>query len=106
MVYMPTHLKNELLEHFGSHILISSRGKKTNVGTLRTTASKILSQYFDSPRTNDAETKKLILIQTAAKLTKSNIKGVAASKEVYPGSEDIRLVSKNVDFVQKHFNYF
>ncbi|KAK7478232.1 hypothetical protein BaRGS_00030490 [Batillaria attramentaria] len=37
--------------------------------------------------------KKLILIQTAAKLTKSNIKGVAASKEVYPGSEDIRCAT-------------
>lgn len=68
--YSPRHMKNKLTEYFGADVLISSRGKKTNVVTLRSTASTILSQFFDTPVSGDSGADKLNLIEAAAKLIK------------------------------------
>ena len=104
--YTTRHMKTKLLEHFDTDVLISSRGKKTNVVTLRTAAWKILSQYFESPQTDDPEAKKLNLITTAAKLIKSDIRGVFGTKDVYPGSEDIKSAQGNLNFVPESLQLF
>ena len=94
--YTTRHMKTKLLEHFDTDVLISSRGKKTNVVTLRTADWKIPSQYFESPQTDDPGAIKLNLITTAAKLIKSDIRGVLGTKDVYPGSEDITTLPKGI----------
>ena len=104
--YTTRHMKTKLLEHFDTDVLISSRGKKTNLVTLRIAAWKILSQYFESPQTHDPEAKKLNLITTAAKLIKSDIRGVFGTKDVYPGSEDIKSAQGNLNFVPESLQLF
>ena len=104
--YTTRHMKPKLLEHFDMDVLISSRGKKTNVVALRTAAWKILSQYFESPQTDHPGAKTLNLITTAAKLIKSDIRGVLGTKDMHPDSEDIKSTQGNLNFVLESLQLF
>ena len=57
-----------------------------------------MNEYFDSPQTDSQEEKKRHLLETAAKLIKSCIKGKPESKELYPGLEDLKAIDKNLSY--------
>ncbi|GFS26848.1 hypothetical protein ElyMa_007067800 [Elysia marginata] len=97
--YTRKHLKQKLLNFFGTDIMITSRGNKTNVVTLRIAASKILNDFFETPRSVDLETIKKNIIETAARLIKNDINSVIASKDNYPKPEEIGSLVHNIAFV-------
>ena len=74
--------------------------------TLTSAASKILSDFFEAPKSSDPETVKANLIQTAARLIKNDIKDVVASKDNYPEPEDIKSVANNIKFVPQSLQVF
>ena len=104
--YSKKHMKRKIIDHFGEEVLISNSQTKEDVVTLKSTAKKILSEYLASPELDSEEDKKQVLLDTAAKLIKNDIKGAVASKDCYPDVEDIRDIEKNVNYVPESLRLF
>jgi len=83
------HMKSRLVDHFGENIIIAEVDGKANIVTFTTTASKIIHDFFSLPKSDDTETEKAKIIETAAKLIKSDIKNVSIPTDVFPSPGDI-----------------
>ena len=77
--------------------------------TFRSTASKLLHNLYSLPKSEDPEIEKRKIIDTAAKLLKSDIKSVPTSKDIFPTSGDISAPQKCIDYMpdslQQLLNY-
>ena len=104
--YTKKHMKRKIVDHFGDQVLISNSHTREDVVTLKSTAKKILGEYFASPEPDSEEEKKQVILDTAAKLIKSDIKGKVASKDYYPDFEDIRNIDKNLSYVPESLQLF
>jgi len=61
--------------------------------------------HFDKlPKCDDPEREKKKIIEAASKLIKSDIKGVSASIEIYPGSADMNYPQKGVELLPESLN--
>ena len=89
--FTPKKLKTRLLGYFGDQIVITTVQKKDNVVTFRGKASKLLHDFYKLPKYDDPEREKIKIIEAVSKLIKSDIKGVSANREIYPGSADMAL---------------
>ncbi|KAL5022622.1 hypothetical protein ScPMuIL_001777 [Solemya velum] len=83
-----SYMKDCLLEHFGTRIIITEINGKSNVVTFRGVASTMLHNFYNQKKT-DTQAEKMRLIKTAAQLIKSDIKSIVQDKNVYPSSLDI-----------------
>ena len=54
----PYMKKKRLNDHFTDRIIIAELDGKSNVVTLRSTASSILQQFYESPKKEDSESEK------------------------------------------------
>ena len=85
-------MKGKLFERFGSDVIVSTLNGRADVVTFITTASKILQNYHKQQlNLNEVDEKELIL-KTAAKLIKNDIKDIITSKEYYPSPKSIEEV--------------
>jgi hypothetical protein len=89
--YDRRYMKRQLLEHYGDNIVISGQNGKVDVITLRETAHQILRSYYAMPKeSEDAE--KMWIIDTAARLIKSDIKSnLSGANDTYPSCEELEL---------------
>lgn len=85
--YTKTHFKRKLLETFGEELVISNAEGKSDIVTLKTTAKKILRNYYEKPKDVDLQLQKILLIEAAAKLIKSDIKMISTDPLIYPALE-------------------
>ena len=85
--YSQVYMKNKLKEEFGDDILITQMNGKPDVVTFRSTASSIIFKFYNEQRKNDSKSEVMCIIQTDAKLIKSDIKSIDTSCENYPSSE-------------------
>jgi len=72
--------------------------------TFNKTAARILNDFYEnSRRGNDVESQKLLLIETAVALIRSDITDTCRSysKEYYPDPQDIRSIDKMLFFIPK-----
>ena len=83
-------LKAKLYHIFGDEIVISTVGGKADIVTFKARATTILHDYHkQSQQKLDEHDEKLLIIKTAAKLLKSDIKSVDSSMKYYPSAVNI-----------------
>lgn len=83
--YTTNHMKIKLIEKFGDQIIIAEINSKPDVVTFKPKASNILNAFMNtSKKGNDIDEDKVRLVQTAAKLTKADIKDIKIHRNTYP----------------------
>ncbi|KAJ8890708.1 hypothetical protein PR048_010217 [Dryococelus australis] len=90
----PCYLKSKLIEHFGESILISEKHGQNDIVIVRESVSSIIRTHYLYQQSKDIETEKIRLIETAAKLIKSDIKDKVIglrNKEFYPVAADLEI---------------
>ena len=99
--YGNQYMKEKLKGHFGDSIHISEGEGLHDLITMTENTSKILRDYFKSMQSGDEESQKHAIINTAAKLLKSDIKTYIPSvTDQYPPSQTLRLGSA-LDYLPK-----
>ena len=81
--YSYNYMKQKLQQHFGDIIILTDINGKPNVVTFRTTARKVLQDYY-SQRKEDPEEEKIRLVEAAAKIIKEDIKSAQTLSNTYP----------------------
>lgn len=94
-----THMKSKLMEHFGDNIIITELNGKPNVVTFRQTAANILHDFYKAQKKEDPNIEKIQMINTVAKLIKSDIKEVDSSNDLYPTREQMSSTEAAVQFI-------
>ena len=87
--YIVTYMKKKLLDRYGDQIIVTEINGKSNVVTFRRTAASILHDFYDKQRMEHAESETMRIIDTAAKLIKSDIKSMVASYDSYLNKEHL-----------------
>ena len=92
--YCRQWLKCKLQEYYGNAIHIAEgKGQQSCVVTMREKTSQILRSYFESDK-GDEESQRRAIIETAARLIKSDIKTTIPSvTDHYPDSDTLKLDS-------------
>ncbi|XP_060587651.1 uncharacterized protein LOC132743142 [Ruditapes philippinarum] len=96
--YTAKHMKNKLIEHFGSDIVIGNLDGKSDIITLKTTASSIIHN-FHKRQQNEQSDEQENIITTAAKLIKNDIQSIQCDKSFYPSSENVKSLKENLAFL-------
>ncbi|XP_053402974.1 uncharacterized protein LOC123550249 [Mercenaria mercenaria] len=93
--YSSKYMKKKIIEHFGDIItFVSTQGQEDKI-IMKHTASDILSKFTkENFGLSEAEQKRKI-ISTAAKLIKSDIAAVDASKTFYPSVGTVQSAERN-----------
>ena len=86
-----THMKKRIKDYYGDDIIITEINGKHNVVTFTTAASKILHEFHHTAGKNDTTREKIRVIETAAKLIKSDIQSITQCKDFYPTSDDMSI---------------
>ena len=103
--YGHTHMKEELLGHLKNEIVITEINGRSNVVTLKSTADSILQEFHKSQVANKSqEEEKQMIIQTAARLIKQEIKSVTTPGTSYPQVD--ADVEKHLDFLPQSLRLF
>lgn len=91
--YSSLWLKKQLQQQFGNSIFIAEGEGLRNIVTLREKTSSILRSHFEKNRQIvDEDSQKRVIIQTAARLIKSDIKTFVPSvTNRYPSTDELRL---------------
>ena len=92
-------LKNRLIEHFKDEIVFTEINGKQNVVTFRSKARKILHDFYKSSKSDDDETEKNRIIETAAHLLRNEIKESERSSLFYPSTADIESRTRCKEFL-------
>ena len=87
-----TYMKDQLKQHFGDNIIMTEISGKTNVVTLRRTASTILHDFYSQHREEDSSADKLRLIAAATPLLKNDIKSVSHTQDYYASCSELSSV--------------
>ena len=90
--YGNQYMKSKLKEKYGESIHISETGGFHGIVTMREKTDSILRSYFQNANEGDQESQKMAVIETAARLIKSEIKAnVPPMRDVYPDASQLRL---------------
>ena len=105
--YSAVYMKAKLQEHFGDKIVVTNLQKKANVVTFQRTVKSIINEFYLQPKRecDEAEKAKRI-VETAAKLLKSDIKNLDVSSDSYPSSDQMSSVEHNLEFIPEFLRLF
>ena len=82
-------MKEKLQKHFVERIIITERDGKPNVVTFQESAHIILQDFYKHPKEVIYTNEKLKIIETVARLIKSEVKSVVQTKDAYPSSAEM-----------------
>ena len=82
-------IKHKLQEQLKDEIIITEINGKPNFVTFRTTAAKILQNFYSEQRCSDPTGEKKRIILAAAKLLKTKIKEMNCCSESYPNNDKV-----------------
>ena len=99
--YSAKYMKIKIKEHFGDRVLMTARGAKDCVVTLRDTASSILHAFHKQCKAENAEDEKHSIVETAAKLIESDVKSMEPSHDFYPEIEDVENEERALNYIPK-----
>lgn len=97
--YGKKHMKNKLIEHFGDRIIVTELCGKETVVTLKSTAERLLHEFYLSPRNTDTEAEKIKILTTAAKLLQNDIKSMKTDCDSYPTCQEIGSIEGNLHYL-------
>lgn len=100
-----TYMKEKLLGHFGDRIIITEINGKLNVVTFRSTAYNIIHDFYNQPKDENCTNEKMRIIETAAKLIKSEVKSVVQSSDVYPMSAEMSSTEVALSFLPESLKH-
>jgi len=103
--YSTVYMKAKLQEHFNDKIVITTAGKQ-NVVTFQRTAASIINEFYKHPKVDDYDVEKARIVETAAKLIKSDIKKLDVSTSDYPSSEEMSSIEQALKFIPKLLQLF
>jgi len=92
-------MKAKLKEHFGDKVVITTIKNIANVVTFQRTASSIINDFYCQPKKDDHEAEKVRIVETAAKLIKSDIKNLEVASKEYPSSDAMSSVEQAMGFI-------
>ena len=92
--YGVQYFKEKLKYYYGTSIFVAEGQGLDGIVTMRDQAETLLCNYFRNAKNGDQEYQKRAIINTAAKLLKSDMKSsIPAMTDEYPSSSDLRLES-------------
>jgi len=95
----------KLQKHYGDSVVVAEGEGLHDIVTFREKTSSILRDYFKMPNKDDEETQKRAIIETAAKLIRSDIKThLIAIMSEYPKATDLDLES-TLEYVPPSLRY-
>lgn len=94
-----TYMKQKLVNHFGNRIIMTEINGMRNVVTFRHTAYSILQDFYNQPKNDNLANGKMRIIETAAKLIKSEVKSVVQLNKGYPTSAEMSSTNSALSFV-------
>lgn len=90
--YAQRYMKQKLIQHFGDSIFICEQQGKHDIVVLRESVNFILRNHYGRQCSVDENIEKMRIIETAARLIKSDIKTtIVSNKECYPSAQDINI---------------
>lgn len=92
-------MKQKLVNHFGNRIIMTEISEMCNVVTFRHTAYSILQDFYNQPKNDNLANGKMRIIETAAKLIKSEVKSVVQLNKGYPTSAEMSSTNSALSFV-------
>lgn len=102
---MVTYLREKLEGNFDDSMPISQGKDFYDLVTMREWASEILHDYFKSVHDGDEESQNSAIINTAAKLLKSDIKtNVSSVTDQNPSSQSLRFCPA-LDYLPMFFSF-
>ena len=97
--YGNQHLKCQLMKHYGDSIFVAEGDGLQDIVTFRERTGRILRGYIHLPKKEDEEVQKRDIIETAARLLKSDIKCmVTPVSDEYPKTCELKL-EPSLEFV-------
>lgn len=87
--YTVRYMKKQLIDFFGNRIFITNTDGLTDILTLRETAHDVLREYYQKPKDVDIELQKIMIIETAAKIIKNDIRSTAEKSDSFPGTDNL-----------------
>ena len=97
--YGNQYLKCQLMKHYGDSIFVAEGDGLQDIVTFRERTGRILRGYFHLPKKEDEEAQKRDIIETAARLIKSDIKCmVTPVSDEYPKTCELKL-EPSLEFV-------
>ena len=72
--------------------------------TFRQTAASVIDEFYCHPRPKNTEEDRYRIIETAAKLKKTEIKNIYVSSDVYPTSAVMSHVEEALKFIPDLFS--
>lgn len=86
-------MKRKLIEKYGDCVQIVGQDGLSDLVTMRETSNFILRNFYDQSRhAASEEAQKLWILESAARLLKSDIRKVVPSKgDLYPSSSDMEI---------------
>lgn len=97
--FTPKWMKKRLSDYFKDDIVFTEINGKKNVVTFISKAKNILHNFYMTQKSDDIEVEKNRIIETAAKLIKSEIKESITSSETYPSPKEIESLSKCKEYL-------
>jgi len=97
--YSFPHMKASIKSHFGDTVTIAEVHGKANVVTFRHIADIIINDFYAHPKDDNSQDEKLRIIQTAAKLLKSDMKMVSQPQDTYPQASEMSSTDEAISFV-------
>lgn len=95
----PNRQKNKVLQTFGDTVIITELNGKANVVTFRKMAESILYDFYEQPKHAEFIDEKLCIIETAAKLIKSDIRAQEYSTDFYPVPDQPQSADEGISFL-------
>ena len=94
-----TYMKEKLVNHFGNRIIMTEISGMRNVVTFRDTVYSILQDFCNQPKDGNLANEKMRIIETAARLIKSEVKSVVQLNDNYPTSAEMSSTDSALAFV-------
>ena len=99
--YSAKYMQIKIKEHFGDRVLMTARGSKDCVVTLRDTASSALHAFHKQCKAENAEDEKQSIVETAAKLIESDVKYMDIAHDFYPEIEYMESEKRALNYIPK-----
>ena len=96
--YTVRYMRQKLLDEFPEEIEITSKGGKEDIVTFKESASKILRQFSESPKSDETSNIRKI-ISTAAALLKSDVMKIRKDKSCYPDPQNLKSVDAMLSYL-------
>lgn len=104
--YCFTFMKQKILEHFGTEVIIAEIDGKPNIVTVVNNASVILDKFYSSARNEDCEVEKFRIIKAAAELISSDVKLIESKSHSDYVPSDMESLEKQLDFLPTSLQRF